>query len=102
LNVLTLDVALDDPGPKGSIGIFLFDGKKKMESCLIPLGSLGVDLLEELKLEGILFISDHSLEFEVSGGEIDFFFLYVHEGDLDEEFIFALSPLNQRMKPRLV
>ena len=73
-----------------------------MESGFVPLGGFGVDLLEELELEGILFVSDQSVEFEVGVGEIDFFFLDVHEGHLEEDLVLALSPLYQRMKPMLV
>ena len=102
LDVLILGSALDHPGPEGSISIFLFDDEEKVESGFVPLGGFGVDLLEELELEGILFVSDQSVEFEVGVGEIDFFFLDVHKGHLEEDLVLALSPLYQRMKPMLV
>ena len=73
-----------------------------MESGFVPLGGLGVDLLKELEFEGVLFVSDQSVEFEVGVGEIDFFFLDVHKGHLEEDLVLALSPLYQRMKPMLV
>ena len=73
-----------------------------MESGFVPLGGLGVNLFVELEFEGVLFVSDQSMEFEVGVSEIDFFFLDVHERHLEEDLVLALSPLYQRMKPMLV
>ena len=73
-----------------------------MESSFVPFGAVFVNLIKKLNFKSILFVPALSLEFEVSVGEIDFFIFNVHDRNLKIDFIFSLSPFDERMKPNIV
>ena len=65
-----------------------------MEAGLVPLGLLGIDGGEELKVEGVFLAVAGALEVDGGFGEVEFLVGDVAESDLKEYFIFALSPLD--------
>lgn len=65
-----------------------------MESSFIPFRLLGVNLVEELKFEGIFFLCAFTLKLEMGGGELNFLVNDVHEGEFNEYFVFTLSPFD--------
>ena len=63
-----------------------------MEASFSPFWLLGVNLFEKLEFEAILFLSAFALELEMGGGELNFLVDDIHKSELDEYFVFALSP----------
>jgi hypothetical protein len=63
-----------------------------MKSCFAPFRSFGDNLIKELELKSIFFLTTLSFKDEMGGSKVNFFVDYVHEMDLNENPILSLSP----------
>jgi len=94
LNVLIFFFSLDQSWPKSSIRIFLLKYEKHMEASFAPFWLFCVNFFEKFKFEAILFLRALCFKCEMSWREFYFFIDNVHEMDLNEYTIFALSPFS--------
>jgi hypothetical protein len=92
LDVLNFLLAFDQSRPERRSHVLLLEDKEHMETSLIPFRLLRVNLLEKLEFKAILFLVAFAVELKMGGGKLDLLVEDVHEGEFDENPVFALSP----------
>ena len=97
LDVLVLLLGLEQPGPEWRILVLLLEDEEQMEAGLVPLGGLLIDLLEELKGEGVLL--PVTVANKGQGGIGEFYVIIgdVSELHLEIDLVLSLSPLGDWM-----